>query len=320
MSEAQAVPARNGRRRTWPSKRLGHLNKEKTMGQQALRIYWSGARGDNFTTATDAGERDAKAAGYQFVRDDAYVLDTAEPGTTPLQLFWSEPRGDNITAATQASADAARAAGYVYVRDEGHVHTQQVPGTVPLKMFWSPEREDNFTAASAQSEADALGAGYRHVRDEGYVFAAPAAPVVTRFPIIAEKEWQQSAMHMRARLGLSDNGTLHGYVNTWSTWWLRGFTGGVVVFVCDSAGNVLWTTTRQYGVDGTGVGVFGTASNRTDWILENLGGDVASRAHELVIGLSHMPKNRLKAIVNQVTDGAKTVFDGVKEIAAYVGA
>jgi hypothetical protein len=42
-------------------------------GTKALKLYWSEARGDNFTTATKQGKADAKAAGYQFIRTEGYV-------------------------------------------------------------------------------------------------------------------------------------------------------------------------------------------------------------------------------------------------------
>jgi hypothetical protein len=38
-----------------------------------LKLYWSEARGDNLTTATQQGEADAKAAGYRFIRIEGYV-------------------------------------------------------------------------------------------------------------------------------------------------------------------------------------------------------------------------------------------------------
>jgi hypothetical protein len=42
-------------------------------GTVPLKLYWSEARGDNLTTATQQGEADAKAAGYRFIRIEGYV-------------------------------------------------------------------------------------------------------------------------------------------------------------------------------------------------------------------------------------------------------
>ena len=42
-------------------------------GTKALKVYWNPDREDNFTTSTQQGEADAKAAGYQFIRIEGYV-------------------------------------------------------------------------------------------------------------------------------------------------------------------------------------------------------------------------------------------------------
>jgi hypothetical protein len=39
-----------------------------------LKLFWNPAREDNFTTASSEGERDARDAGYVFVRDEGYIL------------------------------------------------------------------------------------------------------------------------------------------------------------------------------------------------------------------------------------------------------
>jgi hypothetical protein len=39
-----------------------------------LKLYWSAARGDNFTTATKIGELSARDAGYSFSRVEGYVF------------------------------------------------------------------------------------------------------------------------------------------------------------------------------------------------------------------------------------------------------
>jgi hypothetical protein len=43
------------------------------MGLIPLKLYYSEQRGDNFTTASDQGRRDAEAAGYKYVRDEGYI-------------------------------------------------------------------------------------------------------------------------------------------------------------------------------------------------------------------------------------------------------
>ena len=39
-----------------------------------LKLFWSDARHDNFTTATAQGETDARNAGYRFVRIEGYLM------------------------------------------------------------------------------------------------------------------------------------------------------------------------------------------------------------------------------------------------------
>lgn len=86
-----------------------------------LKLFWSAERGDNFTTATPEGERDAIAANYVEARVEGHVYRNALAGTLPLKLFWSSARGDNFTSAAPEGEQAALAAGYLFVRTEGYV-------------------------------------------------------------------------------------------------------------------------------------------------------------------------------------------------------
>src|SRR5438105_838299 len=75
-----------------------------------LRLYWSGKRRDNFTTATADGEKDAKAAGYSYVGVEGHIHSAQVPGTVPLRLYHSERRGDYFTTATAKGETDAKAA------------------------------------------------------------------------------------------------------------------------------------------------------------------------------------------------------------------
>jgi hypothetical protein len=142
-----------------------------------LKLYWSAARGDNFTTATAQGERNAIAAGYAFARIEGYIFATPRSGTVPLKLYWSAARGDNFTTATAEGERDAIAAGYTFARIEGYIYPTPQTGTVPLKLFWSDARRDNFTTATDIGESHAYAASYRFARIEGYVFPAqPSGP------------------------------------------------------------------------------------------------------------------------------------------------
>jgi hypothetical protein len=66
--------------------------------------------------------------------------------------------------------------------------------------------------------------------------------------------------------------------------------------------------------------ILGKSSSRADFILEQLPDDAAGKAYRLDVMLSHMPKNRLEAIVEEVKAGAKTLLDAGNEIAEYIGA
>ena len=137
-----------------------------------LKLFWSDANTDNFTTATLEGESSARLSGYGFSDVEGCVYPDWVPGTVPLKSFWNGGRADYFTTATQAGADAARSAGYSFVRTEGYVFPSQEPGTVPLKLFWSHDRKDNFTTATREGAAAARAAGYGFSDIEGYVYPA----------------------------------------------------------------------------------------------------------------------------------------------------
>jgi hypothetical protein len=42
-----------------------------------LKLYYSGTRQDNFTTATSEGIRSAEAAGYGYIRIEGYLFNAA---------------------------------------------------------------------------------------------------------------------------------------------------------------------------------------------------------------------------------------------------
>jgi hypothetical protein len=150
----------------------GFITEDRDLNRVPLKLYYSDARGDNFTTATAQGEADAKGAGYRYVRVEGYLFATQQPGTVPLKLYYSDARRDNYTTATASGERAAQGAGYRYVRVEGYLYPTQQSGTLALKNYYSDRRGDNFTTATAQGESDASGAGYRFALVEGYLFAS----------------------------------------------------------------------------------------------------------------------------------------------------
>jgi len=139
----------------------------------ALKLYYSDAREDNFTTGTAIGEQSAIDHGYRFARIEGYAFETSQPGTVPLRLYYNDARGDNFTTGTAAGEASARDAGYTYARIEGYVYETPQPGTVPFRSYWNGQREDNFTTGTSEGESSALAFGYTEVRVEGYVLTSP---------------------------------------------------------------------------------------------------------------------------------------------------
>ena len=87
-----------------------------------LQLYWSADRGDNFVTATHQGSNAAIAANYSYIRNEACLLSSQQPGSKAFNLYWSSGREDNFTTATNTGARDARAAGYKFVRIEGYAY------------------------------------------------------------------------------------------------------------------------------------------------------------------------------------------------------
>lgn len=135
-----------------------------------LELYWNSQREDNFSTATPEGGNSAIQAGYDYVRVEACVFPTQQPGTVPLNLYWSPDREDNFT--TVAGGQDARLAKYFFARTEGYVYPDQRDGTIPLHSYWSHQRGDNFTTATNIGIQSAIQAGYSFIRVEGYAYPA----------------------------------------------------------------------------------------------------------------------------------------------------
>ncbi len=154
---------------------LNKIRDDRDPNMVPLKLYYSDARRDNFTTATSEGERDARGAGYRYARVECYLLRSQQTDTVPLKLYYSDSRGDNFTTATKEGARDAVASGYRYVRDEGYLYPDERPGMVPLKLYYSDARGDNFTTATPEGERSAKAAGYRYVRVEGYTFPNTAS-------------------------------------------------------------------------------------------------------------------------------------------------
>lgn len=113
------------------------LNKSTSTEGQAvpLYLYYSSARKDNFTTATQEGIRAAEAAGYRRAGIEGYVLKTVKAPYRklykPLWLYYSPTRKDNFVTATKQGMAAAEAGGYRKVRIEGYIRIDNYSNLAP---------------------------------------------------------------------------------------------------------------------------------------------------------------------------------------------
>jgi hypothetical protein len=272
----------------------------------ALKLFWSPARGDNFTETTADGERDALAAGYVFLRLEGYAFPSSQPDTVPLRLYWNSFRGDNLTIATADGEKSAQDAGYTYVRDEGYVYPDEQPGTIPLKLFWSPERADNFTTATAQGEQDALNAGYQFVRVEGYVSPRPT-------DIAIDLHTNLGANHYMDTHGtLLKTGHIDATTRTRTETDLGGFHGAVQIFLEDANSNTIGGTAAHiFGVDGKWIG----RSDRTDYWSEQLDPALVGRATAIHVVHFWAPKySAWKTIGQKLLDSAAPWIELYKSI------
>ena len=89
-------------------------------GTVPLKLYWNPERHeqDYFLAATPQAEKDAKSAGYQFVRIEGYVYASPQSDTVPLKLFWKG--NDNFITATKQGEHDAISENYQFVRVEGY--------------------------------------------------------------------------------------------------------------------------------------------------------------------------------------------------------
>jgi hypothetical protein len=77
-----------------------------------VKLYWSPERGDNFTTATADGERDALAAGYQFIREEGYIFPTLLPISDRVDL------GATASGVVPMTGSDGRLEGSGYLKNE----------------------------------------------------------------------------------------------------------------------------------------------------------------------------------------------------------
>lgn len=119
--------------------------------------------------------------------------------------------------------------------------------------------------------------------------------------------------NMKTKVTVSDNGRIDGVTKVICTSDLQGFTGGVVLHLVDSEGNVLHRTSLQTaGVDAT---PFSDEKVRKLVWDEEYPADVKDQIHDVKIHHQHAPKSDLwLERAKQVTAVGKNITE---VIAAY---
>jgi len=287
------------------------------MPTPSLDLYWDPVRQDNFSTATLEGQRDAADAGYRWIRREAFLYPSAEPGVVPLKLYWSDARGDNMTCATPEGEQSAIDAGYRYIRTEGYVQPDAAPDRIPLKQYWNPSRGDNILVGTAQGEADAIAAGYGLVRVEGYgSFSNPL-----KSNLVSSEVGQVIASDgiMTTEVTVMRDGEVSLVTETENKAVLWGFRGGVSIFFADANDNAVQGIrfSRTFGVNGT---LYGFSRRRDPWSEMVTPEQVAriERIHIFHYVAEDFAANfaRLQSVVSQTVDASGPVIALINQIRA----
>ena len=136
-----------------------------------LRLFFSGARLDNYTTATEAGAANARNSGYGEAGTMGHLESEPLPGTRPLFCYFNPATGDNLV--TDASSPPAGfgpcdlgGRGNI----EGFAHSSPRSDTVPL-ILWlndSDRRDHHLITDGFQDDAALIGQNYRKLRTVGH--------------------------------------------------------------------------------------------------------------------------------------------------------
>jgi hypothetical protein len=141
-----------------------------------LRLFFSGARLDNYTAASDGGVANAVNSGYGDAGTMGHIESQQLPGTKPLFCYFNPTTGDNlVTDASSAPSGfgACNLGGTGNV--EGFVYSSARSGTVPI-ILWlndSDRRDHHLITDGFQNDADLIGQNYRKLRTVGHALRQP---------------------------------------------------------------------------------------------------------------------------------------------------
>jgi hypothetical protein len=118
--------------------------------------------------------------------------------------------------------------------------------------------------------------------------------------------------YMDSQGTLSDTGNLWTMTHTECHWKAKGFTGGIVAFLMDNKGTVIYrTAVEQFGVDGTWTG---RPSKRDDTRTYQIDPSIAKEAARLWIWVGKAGKNRSWELIKQVSSFVGDNIDKVIKI------
>lgn len=129
------------------------------------------------------------------------------------------------------------------------------------------------------------------------------------FPITAEQyDDLGDGKRMETTVYLTSQGQLHVETHTWTSNWVVGFTGGVVVSLLDATDTVVTATdVHTFGVDAKSI--FWARSSRTDYFDQWISPEDLGRTERIVIWQAHTPRDRFYDIVNEAVLKGKALIE-----------
>lgn len=119
--------------------------------KKPITLYWSDARNDLFTSASEAGDRNAKAAGYVVndAKTQGFIYKTQQPGTVPLTTYYSEKLTDCLTVTTSLESELEAKDGYQAYEMLGYIHSEKnLAAPVPLVLYQNSKTSDTLTTTT----------------------------------------------------------------------------------------------------------------------------------------------------------------------------
>ncbi len=119
--------------------------------KKSITLYYSEARKDFFTSASEAGDRNAKAAAYVVsdAKSQGKIWKTQKPGTVPLLAYWSAKHQDCLTMTADIEALKLKEGdGYQPYETLGYIYKEKsLDAQIPLVLYKNASTNDFLTTA-----------------------------------------------------------------------------------------------------------------------------------------------------------------------------